>query len=276
MSFSVTPALLNLWGYGFVLATGLFFTVWLVAERTKNGGIVDVFWGVGFALVAALYFGVDVFVWQNPVSINKLLLLGMVFAWSLRLTFFLLMRFLRVYPEEDGRYLAFRKAWGDKASQGMFLAFQLQAVLLASLCWPFAVVMSNDQINYPGNWQFLAICIFVLALAGEGLADSQLESFKKDPANRGKVCQSGLWQYSRHPNYFFEWLVWVAFLFFVCNYPAGLYSFYCPAMMYFFLTRVTGIKATEEQALRTKGDAYKKYQESTSAFFPWFKSKSKE
>ncbi|MBK9772271.1 MAG: DUF1295 domain-containing protein [Candidatus Obscuribacter sp.] len=135
MSFSVTPALLNLWGYGFVLATGLFFTVWLVAERTKNGGIVDVFWGFGFALVAALYFGVDVFVWQNPVSINKLLLLGMVFAWSLRLTFFLLMRFLRVYPEEDGRYLAFRKAWGDKASQGMFLAFQLQAVLLASLCW---------------------------------------------------------------------------------------------------------------------------------------------
>jgi steroid 5-alpha reductase family enzyme len=76
MSFSVTPALLNLWGYGFVLATGLFFTVWLVAERTKNGGIVDVFWGFGFALVAALYFGVDVFVWQNPVSINKLLLAG--------------------------------------------------------------------------------------------------------------------------------------------------------------------------------------------------------
>ncbi|MBK9772272.1 MAG: DUF1295 domain-containing protein [Candidatus Obscuribacter sp.] len=135
--------------------------------------------------------------------------------------------------------------------------------------------MSNNQINYPGNWQYLAICIFVLALAGEGLADSQLESFKKDPANRGKVCQSGLWQYSRHPNYFFEWLVWVAFLFFVCNYPAGLYSFYCPAMMYFFLTRVTGIKATEEQALRTKGDAYKKYQESTSAFFPGLKVRVK-
>jgi steroid 5-alpha reductase family enzyme len=104
------------------------------------------------------------------------------------------------------------------------------------------------------------------------VADQQLKRFRQDPANKGKVCQTGLWNYSRHPNYFFEWLVWVAFFLAAAATPLGWLTVYCPALMLYFLFRVTGIPATEEQSIRTKGEAYREYQRTTSVFVPWKKS----
>ena len=98
----------------------------------------------------------------------------------------------------------------------------------------------------------------------------QLQGFKKDPANRGKTCRAGLWSYSRHPNYFFEWLIWVSFFIFASASPYGWISIVCPVLIFYFLFKVSGIPATEAQALRTKGDDYRDYQRTTSAFFPWF------
>jgi steroid 5-alpha reductase family enzyme len=112
--------------------------------------------------------------------------------------------------------------------------------------------------------------LWFIALCGETLADAQLAAFKRNPANRGAVCDRGLWRYSRHPNYFFEWLVWVAFFVFACGSPWGWISVLCPAVMLHLLLRVTGIPLTEQQALRSRGDAYRRYQQTTSAFFPWF------
>lgn len=155
---------------------------------------------------------------------------------------------------------------------GLFLAYQLQAVLLASLTLPYAVVMANDARGL-GIFELLGALIWLVAVVGEALADSQLENFKKDPANKGKVCQIGLWNYSRHPNYFFEWLIWISFFIFSLDSAGGIFTVYCPVVMYVFLTRVTGIKATEEQSLRTRGDAYRIYQKTTSAFVPWFKDR---
>ena len=109
-----------------------------------------------------------------------------------------------------------------------------------------------------------------MALAGESAADRQLEAFRRDPANRGKTCRVGLWRVSRHPNYFFEWLVWVAYFVFALASPWGWVTIYCPALMLFFLFRVTGIPATEAQALKSRGEDYRQYQRTTSAFFPWF------
>ena len=99
----------------------------------------------------------------------------------------------------------------------------------------------------------------------------QLKQFKANPANKGRVCQAGLWNFSRHPNYFFEWLVWVAFFLFALGSPWGWVTIYCPALMLFFLLKVTGIPMTEELAVKTKGDAYREYQRTTSVFVPWFK-----
>lgn len=259
-----------LWGFPFVMA--MMFCVFLLAKRINNGGIVDVFWGLGFSLLALLYF---VVAGASLVDFRALLLLMMVLTWSLRLAFYLLVRFRRLFPEEDGRYRAYREAWGSRADLGLFLAFQLQAVLLAVLGLPFAVVLANRSGSTPTLLEVVAVLIFALALVGESLADKQLEDFRRRPESKGQVCQVGFWKYSRHPNYFFEWLIWLAFFLFALSSAGGVYTFYCPVLMYFFLTRVTGIKATEEQALRTRGDAYRLYQERTSAFFPWFPRASK-
>ena len=112
--------------------------------------------------------------------------------------------------------------------------------------------------------------LFVLSVIGESIADAQLRRFRADPANRGKVLQSGLWRSSRHPNYFFEWLVWVAWLVIALASPYGWIAGYCPLLMLWFLYKVTGIPATEEQSLKSKGEAYREYQRTTSAFIPWW------
>jgi steroid 5-alpha reductase family enzyme len=109
-----------------------------------------------------------------------------------------------------------------------------------------------------------------LGLAGESLADLQLSQFVARPENRGKICQVGLWRYSRHPNYFFEWTIWVSYFLFALGQPYGAWTFYCPLIMLHFLVNVTGVKLSERGSLARKGDAYREYQRTTSAFFPWF------
>jgi len=229
----VAEQILTLMLVNFATMIILMFLVWLGSERLHNAGIVDV-------------------------------------AWSLRLGTFLALRFKRMWPAEDGRYSAYRQAWGKNASLGLLLAFEMQAVLLASLTLPFALAMVHNSENF-ALFEIVAIVLFLIALSGESVADHELETFKKNPANHGKVCQSGLWNYSRHPNYFFEWLVWVAFFIFSLAVPFGWCTFYCPLLMLWFLLKVTGVKATEEQALRSKGHAYAAYQRTTSPFIPWFK-----
>ena len=108
-----------------------------------------------------------------------------------------------------------------------------------------------------------------LGLTIRRLADAQLHRFKQDPANKGKTCQVGLWHYSRHPNFFFEWLIWVSYALYAMGSPSGAWGWLSPALMLYFVTKVTGIPATEAQALRSRGDEYRKYQQTTSAFFPW-------
>ena len=105
---------------------------------------------------------------------------------------------------------------------------------------------------------------------GEGVADAQLERFRSDPAQRGKTCRSGWWRYSRHPNYFFEWIIWLAFVPMAWGSPRFAASLAGPALMFLFLTRVSGVPPAEAQALRSRGDDYRDYQRTTSAFFPWF------
>jgi steroid 5-alpha reductase family enzyme len=121
-----------------------------------------------------------------------------------------------------------------------------------------------EELETAGAWTFL------VAFLGELAADWQLSRFKSDPKNKGKVCNVGLWRYSRHPNYFFEWLIWVSFALVASSAQYGYWGFLSPALILYFLLRVSGIPATEEQALRSKGDAYRRYQKSTSAFVPWF------
>jgi steroid 5-alpha reductase family enzyme len=150
------------------------------------------------------------------------------------------------------------------------LFFELQAALIVLLSTPFLIACLNTR---PGvsALEWAGISVSVLATVAEAMADRQLKQFRSRPENQGGICATGLWNYSRHPNYFFEWLVWVGFSLFTWDSPGGGFAVICPALMLFFLLRVTGIPLTEELSLKSKGEAYREYQRTTSAFVPWFK-----
>ncbi len=249
---------------GLAFSSLLMAAVWVVAVRIRNAGIVDIAWALGFAPLALLYrlFGDGEPPRQNLITL-------MAVAWSLRLGIHLWKRVMGHHPEEDGRYRELRLAVVGRENVFFFWFFQAQALLLALLSIP--LLLSNfDPRVHLGITDFLGFALWVVAIGGESLADHQLKRFKADPANRGRVCASGLWRYSRHPNYFFEWLVWVAFFLFALPAPWGWTTIFAPALMLFFLLRITGIPYTEQQSLRSKGDAYRAYQRTTSAFVPWF------
>jgi steroid 5-alpha reductase family enzyme len=149
----------------------------------------------------------------------------------------------------------------------MFLAFfELQAVLVVIFSFPFLLAAWNRAPLGPVEW--IGLSVSVVALVGESIADRQMKRFKDDPENKTGVCNIGLWRYSRHPNYFFEFLVWVGFATASLATPWGWIALVCPLLMYHFLTKVTGIPLTEEYALKSKGEAYAEYQRTTSPFIP--------
>jgi steroid 5-alpha reductase family enzyme len=203
---------------------------------------------------------------------RRVLIAVMASVWSFRLGSYLCVRVVSHHPEEDRRYKQLRTEWGAEANRKMFWFFQLQAALLVVLSVPFLLACLNRNAGL-GPFEWAGFALWVVALLGESIADYQLQSFKADPANQGKVCQSGLWNYSRHPNYFFEWLVWMAYAVFAIGSPWGWIAIYCPILMLHFLLKVTGIPMTEELAVKNKGEAYREYQRTTSAFVPWLKRK---
>jgi len=265
----MNPALhaaLILAAIGAAILVVMMFALWLLHLRLRNAGYVDIGWAYGLGILAVFY------AWTAPMwtvsgsPIRRWTLAAMVVIWSVRLGTHLLLRIVG-HPEE-GRYVQLRKQWGKSAPWKFLPFFEAQAILDVLLSLPFLLVVVDPASEALGLWQFIGIAIWLIAVAGEAVADAQLASFKKT-AKPGQVCRTGLWNYSRHPNYFFEWLVWTGWAIFAVTAPWGWLAFLSPALMLLFLFRVTGIPATEAQSLSSKGDAYRAYQRTTSAFFPW-------
>lgn len=243
--------------------------VWVAARRVNNAGWVDVAWSYAFVLVGVLV------VWLGSAPpARSLLLLVMIGIWSLRLGTHLALRVGRHHPQEDSRYAALRGQFPKRPWLMFFGFFQVQAVLVVILSTPFFIAASNPAPELSA-WELVGAALWLLALLGESLADAQLAAFRKDPANAGCVCDHGLWRISRHPNYFCEWLVWVAFAVFALGSPGGCAGLLSPALMLYLLTQVTGIPPAEAASLQSRGAAYRAYQQRTSPFFPWLpKSKT--
>jgi steroid 5-alpha reductase family enzyme len=199
---------------------------------------------------------------------RTLFLAPIAVIWGLRLGLYLLFTRVNGQPEE-GRYRQLRQEWGAQAGIKFLLFFEAQALLCGVLSLPFLLAMHDPAKGVP-EVENAGVVLFAIAFLGECLSDFQLARFKNNPKNHGRVCNVGLWRYSRHPNYFFEWLIWIAFAIVACTAKYGYLAFLSPALMLYFLLRVTGIPATEQQAIRSKGDAYRKYQKATSPFIPWF------
>ncbi|HET8807616.1 MAG TPA: DUF1295 domain-containing protein [Methylophaga sp.] len=236
---------------------------WFWQQRTQNAGIVDVLWAFSLSGLAFFY----AFVGDGNFALR--LVAGLVMGvWYLRLGWHLAHR---VSGEaEDGRYQHLRKHWGDKAGLYYFFFFQFQALLAWSFAWPVYVI-SQGQLNEFGWPQYLGIAVVLVAICGVTVADRQLQTFRENPANKGRVCERGLWYYSRHPNYFFEWLHWFAYPLLATGIAGALWLWLAPLIMLLFLYFVTGIPYTEQQSIRSRGDAYKRYQQTTSPFIPWRK-----
>lgn len=271
----LTGALIML-GFALAFVVVEMTVTWVIARKLKNYGIVDAVWALGFTAIAIIYFWLpkeDVRTWTAPIRWE--VLTALVVGWSVRLACHLAARIAKHHPAEDVRYARLRVEWEQDADWRMLWFFQLQGLLQVVLSVPMLVVNLDKQgtadwgrLGWTGC---LGIALWLIGLLGESLADRQLARFRADPANKGKVCQTGLWNYSRHPNYFFEWLVWVGYAVFALGSPWGWLGLIAPALMLHFLLNVTGIPMTEELSLKSKGDAYRDYQRTTSAFVPWFK-----
>ncbi len=250
-------------GEAWAVAATLQLILWLVQQRTRNAGIVDVGWAVSFALViGALGLGA-----ASPLAAWAPIAL-VVAAWSLRLAGYLISRGAARAPEE-GRYVDLRQRWADRASPRFFVFFQAQAALTGLLSAAFVVPFV--AVPWDRGWlRALGLAISVLGIAGETTADAQLARWKRDPAHRGQVCDAGLWAYSRHPNYFFEWCVWLGYaLHGLAFAPYGLIALFPQALLLCSILFVTGIPPTEKQSLASRGDAYRAYQGRVSKFIPW-------
>jgi steroid 5-alpha reductase family enzyme len=245
----------------------VFALCYVLARRIDNYGIVDIAWSYAFALLAIFYA-----VLASGWPMRRALIATLAVLWSLRLGTHLYRRVMGQHPVEDGRYVQLRRDWAGNFAPKMFGFFQLQAVSVVLLGLAFFISCLNPTPQlHP--LEVAGALLGLLAWGGESLADAQLAAFKRNPANQGRVCATGLWRYSRHPNYFFEWLIWVAYFVFALASPLGWVAIIGPAGMLYLLLRVTGIPLTEEQSLRSKGDAYRRYQQTTSAFVPWLPKK---
>ena len=257
-----------------VLAFLVMVALWLVQRKTNNAGIVDVGWSSTVPLLTLFYF----VMLDGASSTRSIITLVMALLWGGRLAVHIHRR--GHGKPEDARYADLRISWGRHFQWKLFIFFQVQAVAAVIFSLPFLIPILKGVVEKSGGPDALngieltGVTIWLLAWLGEGAADRQLNRFKADPANRGKVCEAGWWNYSRHPNYFFEWLIWVGLAVFCWSAPSGYIALVCPLLMLFFLFKITGIPATEEQALKSKGEAYRRYQQTTSAFIPWFKKKA--
>ncbi len=239
---------------------------WTVQRSANNGGWTDVFWtygtGATCALAALVPFG------GHPAPTWRQLLVAVLVAiWSLRLGTYVAVRVAK--GPEDARYAALRKDWGGRFQLNMFGLLIVQAPATALLSVSVLLAARNPLADV--RWlDVLGAAILAGSILGEGLADQQMKAFKADASNKGKVCDAGLWAWSRHPNYLFEFVGWLAYpvIAVQLTHPWTWLSLLGPAAMFTILRFATGVPPLEEAMVRSKGDAYRDYQARVSAFLP--------
>lgn len=241
-----------------------FWIAYRIYRATGNASVVDAVWSFAMGGVGVLYAILSA---GDPV--RRGLLAIMAGGWGLRLGLHLVHR-IRSEPE-DARYEALREAWravGSDVHQRMARFYANQAISVVLLSLPF-LMAAQAPVGSRLLWPVVAAGLWLLAWLGESIADAQLRRFRATPGHRGRVCDVGLWAWSRHPNYFCEWLVWVAFALLAIDLPWGWLGLLSPMGMGYLLLRVTGVPLTEARMLASRGDAYRAYQARVSMFVPW-------
>jgi steroid 5-alpha reductase family enzyme len=251
-------------GFAVVMAVA-----WRAQQTSGNSGWVDVSWTFGVGAIATLAalvsFGTTI-----SAGWRQVLVAALCAAWSLRLGLHIMARTRN--SGDDPRYRQLATEWGADAPRRMFWFLQSQAGVGSVLV--LAVVLAAQNPNPALRVQDTAgLLVLAAALIGEAVADAQLRRFKASGAGRKAICDVGLWGWSRHPNYFFEWMAWLAYPVIAIDLaghnPWGWLAVLAPACMYWVLVHVSGVPPLEAHMLRTRGDAFRAYQQRTRAFLPF-------
>jgi steroid 5-alpha reductase family enzyme len=255
-----------------VAMSAIMTLAWVVQQRTGNSGWIDAVWTFGLGAVGV----VSALALLSPgdwPTVRQIVVALLTALWSLRLGLHLVQR--SASRPDDPRYGELMRQWGMDARREMFGLLQKQALVSIPLAISLFVAAQNSA---PGLrvTDGIAVILIAFSIAGEARADAELRAFSRDPRNAGRVCDAGLWSYSRHPNYFFEWLFWLAFplLAISAGYPFGWAALSGPVCMYWLLRHVSGIPPLEDHMTRRYGAAYRAYQSRTSVFFPWQRTAS--
>lgn len=240
---------------------------WVLQRLMSNGGWADVVWTFATGAAGIAYALVPVGDWRPGP--RAWLVAGLIAAWSLRLGLHLARRTADAL-REDARYAEFRREWGDGFQRRMFIFLQVQALCSALLALAMLAAAHNPA-PFPAPSDLAGLALLALAVAGEGLADAQLARFKAGAPN-GAVCDAGLWGWSRHPNYFFEWLGWLAYAVIAIGadggWRFGWVALVGPVFMFVLLRFVSGVPPTEAAMAKSRGAAFADYQARVSPFFP--------
>lgn len=247
--------------------TSVMAVAWYVQQKTGNAGWVDVTWSLGVGGVAAIAAAWPL---ENDWPHWRQMVVAILAAsWCLRLGVHIAGR--THAGTNDPRYRNLIIQWGADAPRRMFWFLQSQAAVGIVLALSIVVAAHNPNPNLRIQ-DLIGLAILLASIVGEAIADQQLRTFKSAPANRKVVCDVGLWRWSRHPNYFFEWLSWLAYPIIAIDFagqnPFGWLALAAPICMYWVLVHVSGIPPLEEHMLHSRGEAFRAYQRRTRAFFP--------
>jgi steroid 5-alpha reductase family enzyme len=255
---------LNAWAACAVLVA-VYMTAWFaLALARKDNSIADIAWGLGFVLVAVFTF------FRRGSLFLPLLVTALVAAWGARLALHILVRNRK--RGEDPRYAAWREKWGRSFVWRSYLqVFLLQGFFLLLIASPVILVNVDGSSPYAGRFWLAGLLVWVLGFLFEAVGDAQLARFKRDPANKGRIMDRGLWAYTRHPNYFGESTMWFGIWLIALEVPHGWITVVSPVLITFLLVKVSGIPLLEK---RYAGNAaFQAYARRTSAFVPWFPKK---
>lgn len=238
---------------------------WAFGLARGNGGWTDVFWTWGSTVVLAVAA-----LWPLDgagSTLRQLMIAGFMALWGVRLGLYLTPR-VAGHPE-DPRYAAFRDQFGPQYARNMLWVTLPQAPATALLGVSVILAARRPEAALDVR-DALAAILILAAVIGEGLADGQMKRFRADPANKGQVMDRGLWGWSRHPNYFFQWLGWLAYPLIALDpsQPVTFLSFTAPLVMFGLLRYVSGVPPLEEAMLKSRGDLFRAYQNRVSVFFP--------
>jgi steroid 5-alpha reductase family enzyme len=254
---------LEIYGIGALIILGFMTILWIVSLILRDSSIVDIFWGTGFVIASWAYFALT----PDGFPARKWLISVLVTIWGLRLSLHILQR--NWGKGEDFRYQKWRAEAGAKWWwRSFFKVFLLQGFLMWIISAPLLAAQISATPARLTILDFIAIPVWAIGFFFEAVGDWQLARFKANPANKGQLLRTGVWRYTRHPNYFGDATQWWAY-YLIALASGAFWTIFSPVIMTTLLVRVSGVTMLEKSLKDTK-PGYKEYMETTSAFIPWF------